>query len=434
LIISHLDYLAEVSLSIMAIQKERDPKAGFARDFLEVVRSLIPFWKKGSKTRIVTNAGGLNPHACARACSEILRKESLSLKIAVVSGDNVLDTVRLPVKNSSIFPRKSENELEFSHLETGESIQSVSDYLVTANAYLGADPLVKALNQGADLVITGRVADPSLTVAPCIAHFNWDSDDLDPIAGATIAGHLIECGTQVTGGFSTDWLKLPNHEDIGFPIAEVSSDGSCVITKPKGTGGAVTVQTVKEQLLYEIGDPGKYLSPDLTVSFLNLKVEKLGKDRVQVSGGSGSAATDSYKVSATYRDGFKAHGTLTIFGQNAVKKAKECGKSVLDRLKKAGYRYRNALIECLGTGASQQGMISTIPESAYLETVLRISVSDSNREAVERFTKEMMPLITAGPQGVTGYAAGRPKVQPIFSYWPCLIPKKMVTPMVEMVE
>ncbi len=426
-----LDYLAEVSLSILAIQRERDPSAGYARDFIDVIRSLVPLWKNGSKIRLITNAGGLNPKGCARACIETLYAAGCGhLKVYTVSGDDVLSHLKI----SSISPLSRGRERgggaagDFKNLETGKPLTTILDRLVTANAYLGAQPMVEALRAGADIVITGRVADPSLTVAPCVAHFGWSWDDFDRIAGATVAGHLIECGAQATGGFSTDWLRLPKPDEIGFPIAEISANGSCVITKPKGTGGAVNLRTVKEQLLYEIGDPGRYLSPDVTVSFLSLSVKEIGKNRVEIKGARGKSPTSSHKVSATYRDGFKAHGTLTIFGRDAVKKARRCGEVILQRIRRAGYKLERSLVECLGTGASVQGIAGKVDESDLLETVLRISVADSRREAVERFTKELAPLITSGPQGVTGYAVGRPRVQPVFGYWPCLIEKSAVKP------
>ncbi|MDB6094136.1 MAG: hypothetical protein JWM32_1698 [Verrucomicrobia bacterium] len=409
-----LDYLAEVSLSIMAIVRAKDPTAGFARDFIEVLRSLVPFYQNEGRTRIVTNAGGLDPLSCARACREILDAAKLTrLKIAIVSGDDVLAMLK---HEPSGFP----------NLETGETLAPLAARLVTANAYLGADGIAAAIRGGADIVITGRVADPSLTVGPCVAHFGWAATDYHAIAGATIAGHLIECGTQATGGFSTDWLDLPDNHAIGFPIVEISADGSCAVTKPPGTGGAVTISTVREQLLYEIGDPGNYLSPDATVSLLGLKLTDEGGNRVRVAGASGRAPTDSFKVSATFRDGYKAHGQLTIFGHDAVKKAQCAGDGILRRLRERGCNFRETLVECLGTGASVSGVASRGDDARLIETVLRVSVAADTKEPVERFTKEIAPLVTCGPQGVTGYATGRPKVLPIFGYWPTLIPKARV--------
>lgn len=416
------DYLAEVSLSIMAAVRAKDPGAGFARDFVETLRSLVPFYLGGGKTRIVTNAGGLDPLACARACREVLAAAGLQrLQVAVVTGDDVLATLQAAPG-------------DYTHLDTDASLTPVAGRLVTANAYLGAGPIAAALRAGADIVITGRTADPSLTVGPCLAHFGWAADDWDRIAGATVAGHLIECGTQVCGGFSTDWLDLPDHHDIGFPIVEISADGSCIVTKPAGTGGAVTVPTVKEQLLYEIGDPGNYLSPDVTVSFLTLGVESVGENRVRISGATGRTPTDSYKVSATYRDGYKAHGLLTIYGHNAVKKARAAGEGLLRRLQTRGSAYRETLVECLGTGDSVKGLGRRTKESDLIETVLRVSVAADRKEPVERFTREIAPLVTCGPQGVTGYATGRPKVLPVLAYWPCLISKARVTPQWQLLD
>src|SRR5688572_20810542 len=287
-----LDYLAELSLSIMAGQREKNPDAGYARDFIDVIRTLTPFYAGGATTRIVTNAGGLDAFACGNAVREELLRANLGrLRVAVVSGDDVLSAL-------------TQNPAQFSNLETDDPLSVVVDRLVTANAYLGAGAIAAALRANADIVITGRVADPSLTVGPSLAHFDWHATDYDRIAGATVAGHLIECGTQACGGFSTDWLDLPHVHNIGFPIVEMAADGSCVVTKTCGSGGAVTVQTVKEQLLYEIGDPGKYLSPDATVSFLTLRLEQIGPDRVLISGATGRAPPSTYKVSATYRDGF----------------------------------------------------------------------------------------------------------------------------------
>lgn len=419
-----LDYLAEVSLSILAIQRDRDPSAGFARDFLRVVERLVPAWKGGAKVRIVTNAGGLHPRACARACAEILRKNGLpGRKVGLVGGDDCLDLLRASTDPST-----------YRNLDTQEPLASVRDRLVTANAYLGAAPVAEALRLGADIVVTGRVADPSLAVAPCIVEFGWRRDDWDRIAAATVAGHLIECGAQVTGGISTDWLEVPHPATIGFPVVEISPDGGIVVTKPEGTGGRVDERTVKEQLLYEMGDPDAYVSPDAVVSLMGLSVERLGKDRVGVRGAKGRPATDSFKVSATFREGYKAHGLLTIFGRDAVRKARRSAQVIFDRLAAAGYEYEETLVECLGTGAVVAGVLPAAIEKDLLETVLRVSVRDPRKDAIERFALEIAPLVTSGAQGTTGYAAGRPAVQPVFGYWPCLIEKSLVQPTVDVLE
>lgn len=430
-----LDYLAEVSLSIMAVQRDRDPNAGYARDFVEVVRSLADYFKNGGRCRIVTNAGGLNPHGCAAACVAALAQVGCPpLNIAVVSGDDVLELLRATETEGRAECRVQSAKCSFENLDSSQPLAVVRDRLVTANAYVGATPIVEALRLGADIVITGRTADPSLTVAPCVHHFGWSLTDWDRLAGATVAGHLIECGVQVTGGISTDWLEVPDTAELSFPIVEVADDGTCIVTKPADTGGCLDERTVKEQLVYEIGNPDEYLSPDVTVSFRSLTVEDLGNDRVRVSGARGRPAPETLKVSATYRDGFRAAGTLTIFGRNAVTKARRAGEIVLQRVCNAGFELRDSFIECLGTGASVPAVPSRIDESQFLETVLRIAVEAEDRAAVECFARELMPLVTAGPQGTTGYAEGRPHPHPVFRYWPCLIDRDLVHPRVEMVS
>jgi hypothetical protein len=422
-----LDYLAEVSMSILAMQRERDPSAGFAQDFVEVVRSLAPYWTAGGQCRLIANAGGLNPRGCAEACKKALEEAGCRpLRIGVVTGDDVLEIVQQNPDRATTG--------DFRNLDTGVPIAEIRDRLVTANAYLGAQPIVEALAAGADIVITGRVADPALTVAPCVHHFNWKDADLNQLGGATVAGHLIECGTQITGGISTDWLEMPDVAHIGFPIVEVLEDGICIVTKPRGTGGAVTEMTVKEQLLYEIGDPAHYLSPDVAVSFLSLSVEDLGDDRVRVSGAKGKPRPESYKVSATYRDGFRSAGTLTIVGRDAVTKARQCGEIVLQRVRDAGFELRDSVIERLGSGDATSRVIQPADSEseAFGEVVLRVAIESDTREAAECFSRELMPCITAGPQGTTGYAEGRPRVHPVFRYWPCLIAREAVAPQVEM--
>jgi len=418
------DYLAEISMSILAQQRESDPQAGFARDFVDVVRSLAPYWSSGGRCRLITNAGGLNPRGCAEVCRQVLSDVGCRpLRIAVVIGDDVLQIVRTADGSSP----------EFRNLDTGAPISHIRDRLVSANAYLGAEPMVEALAAGADIVITGRTADPSLAVAACMHHFGWTSEDRNQLAGATVAGHLIECGTQVTGGISTDWLDVPDPVHLGFPIVEVFEDGSCIVTKPHGAGGRVTSLTVKEQLVYEIGEPDDYLSPDVAVSFLTLIVEDLGNDRVRVSGALGKPRPETYKVSATFQDGFRSSGMLTIIGRECLTKARRCGEIVLQRVREAGFELRDSMIECLGSGDGAAGIVplSSGETSGFGETVLRVAVETDSRESAQHFSRELMTLITAGPQGTTGYAEGRPRVHPVFRYWPCLISREKVKPQVE---
>jgi hypothetical protein len=422
-----MDYLAEVSMSILAMQRERDSSAGYARDFIDVIRSLVPYWSAGGKCKLISNAGGLNPRACAEACHEVLvAGDCAHIHVAAVIGDDVLEYLRGSEAGGQ--------ENRFANLDTGAPISEVRDRLVTANAYLGAEPILEALASGADIVITGRVADPSLTIGPCVYHFGWNQDDLDRLAGATIAGHLIECGTQVTGGISTDWLEIGDPAHIGFPVAEVAADGSCIVTKPRGTGGRVNSMTVKEQLLYEIGDPDNYVSPDIAVSFLSVSVEDLGSDRVRVSGASGKRRPAGYKVSATYRDGFRSAGTLTVIGRDAAIKARTIGDAAIQGVRDSGYTLRDSVVECLGTGAAVPLVGQATCPTGFGEVVLRVGVESESREAVECFTRELMPFITAGPQGTTGYAEGRPRVHSVFRYWPTLIDRGMINARVESIS
>lgn len=417
-----LDYLAEVTMSILARQKEKDAALGYAPDFVDVIQSLAPAWKAGSKLKVITNAGGLNPIECSRAVVRVLQKAGVShLKVFAVSGGDVIDMLR----SEPAAP-------EYQHLETTQPLTGILSSLTTANAYLGAEPLMNALAQNADIIVTGRVADPSMVVAPCRHAFDWTPDDYDKIAGATIAGHLIECGTQVTGGISTDWLSLTDPHRIGFPIVEVSSDGSTIVTKPPGTAGVVNLRTVKEQLLYEIGDPDRYISPDAIVSFLGLKLHNLGNDRVRLTGAAGRPPTEFYKVTGTYRAGYRATGTLTVIGHDAVAKARRAGEVIRQKLITAGLMPEHFLVECIGSGDTMPGVLPRRDD--LFEMVLRVSAMDNQREVIEKFTREIVPLVTAGPPGTTGYFDGRPVVREVYGYWPCLIKRSKVNALVTSVN
>lgn len=415
-----LDYLAEVSLSIMAIQRSRDPEAGYARDVMGVARSLAPYWKKGQRTKLVTNAGGLNPGACARAMAEALREEGCEgMRIGVVTGDDVFAHVQ------------SSSGGAFKNWENGEPLDTVRDRLMTANAYTGAKGAVEALGEGADIVLTGRMADPCMGLAPAMHHYGWSWEDYDKLAAGILVGHLIECGSQCCGGISTEWLSLPDLVHMGFPICEVEPDGAFTVTMPEGAGGSVNRRTVTEQILYEIGDPGNYLCPDVAVNLLEVGVEETGTNRVRVTGAKGAPPPDTLKVNATYRDGYRATGQITIFGRNAVAKARKSGEIILERLREAGYTYARTNIEALGAGACAPGVT---PEPELLESVMRISVADNDKAAIERFTKEIAVLACGGAQGTTGYAGGRPSVSPVFGFWPCLIDRSQVETQVEIVD
>lgn len=416
-----LEHLAELTMSILARLREKDPQAGYATDFVEIVRDLTPALHAQSQLKIVTNSGGMNPPACAKAVAGVLTEKGLGgLPIGVVTGDDLL---------SRLAELQAEG-CEFVNLETGQPLADAGLAVVSANAYLGAQPIQQALAGDARLVITGRVADASLTLGPTMHEFGWRWDDWNKLAAASVAGHLIECGAQVTGGYSVDWQKY-RLADVGYPIAELGESGDCVITKPAGSGGAVNRTTVVEQLIYEIGDPSHYLTPDVDCDFTTVNVREIGPDRVAVSGASGNPATDSYKVSLAYRDGFMASGQLLVYGVDCREKAQACGEMILERVRAAGFELARTNIELMGVGAGVPGAWFWRKYQPPGELVLRVTVHDPRREAVERFTREIAPLITSGPAGLAGYATGRPQVRPVYSYWPTLVPKSLVQPKVE---
>lgn len=417
-----LEYLAELTMSILALQKQRDPQTGFAGDFLEVLESLVPSLQTQANLKIITNAGGMNPHACAARARQILDKAGLQPRaVAVVAGDDLLP------KLDDLLGRG----VALKNLDTGAPLESVRSRVVSANAYLGAQPIVLALRQGASVVVTGRVADASLTVAPAVHELGWDWADWHRLAGATVAGHLIECGAQVTGGLWVNWQEMPDLANVGYPVAEVAEDGSFTIDKPPGSGGAVNRETVSEQLLYEVGDPAAYLTPDVVADFTSVRLTETERDVVRVDGTRGRPATDTYKVSIAYRDGWTASGTLVIAGPEAAFKARAAGAALLERLRRAGATPEHSNVECLGAGDLVPGVARKQPDAP--EVVLRVSVRDGRKHVVERFTKEFAPLVTSGPPGVSGYTGGRPPVREVFGYWPALVPKSEVTPEVTLV-
>lgn len=418
-----LEYLAELTMSILALQKAKDPNAGYATDFLDVLQRLAPMLHEQPELKIVTNAGGMNPRACAAKAREILSTAKVPHRIAIVSGDDLLPNL----------PSLLAAGHRLTNLDTGEPFESVKDRVVSANAYLGAAPIAEALAAGAGIVVTGRVADASLTVGPLAHAFGWrfDAEHLDRLAAATVAGHLIECGAQATGGLWINANPSTRLEDVGYPIVEVEADGRFTLTKPENSGGAVNVETVAEQLLYEVADPAKYYTPDVTANFTSVHLEQAGPDVVAVRGGTANGVTDTYKVSAAYRDCYMAAGTLVIAGPNAAAKARWSGQVLLDRLRSSGITFEKSNIEALGAGDVVPGVLRSIDPP---EVVLRVAVKDSRRAAVERFTKEFAPLVTSGFAGTTGYTTGRPPVREVFAYWPALIAKSAVQPRVEVLS
>lgn len=416
-----LEYLAELTLAILAHLRSKDPRAGFVGDFPELLEKLGPILKEQPKLRIVTNAGGLNPESCARRCAAILSRIGLEkTPIAVISGDDVLDRI-------AGWRRRG---IDLSHFETGEPLgDSIAERLASANVYLGAPPIVEGLNQGARIAIAGRVADASLALAPAWQAFGWRATDYDLLAGASVAGHLIECGAQATGGLRHDWNAVEDLAGIGYPIAEIRRDGSTILTKPAGSGGLVSVSNVAEQLVYEIDDPRAYRTPDVNVDLAAVELSPAGRDRVLVAGAKGDAPGSKLKVSAVYRDGWTAAGMLAVVGRDAEAKARAAGRIVLERVRRAGFELRDSLVECLGAGDVVPGVLPKTGET--FEVVLRVAARDPRREAIERFCREFAPLVTSGPSGIAGYATGRPSPKPAFGYWPTLVDRSLVQPLVQ---
>jgi hypothetical protein len=335
------------------------------------------------------------------------------------------------VTGDDVLPRIFELQdvgCRFENLDTGEPLTELASPIVCANAYLGAQPIAEALTAGAEIVVTGRVADASLTVGPAAHHFAWAWDDWNTLAGASVAGHLIECGAQVSGGLSDQWQNL-QLADVGYPIAELERDGSCVITKSDGSGGVVNRRTVAEQLVYEIGDPAHYLTPDVDVDFTTVDLALAGENRVAVHGAMGRPPPDQYKVSLAYHDGYTASGELLIYGRDCVPKAQACAEIIRKRLARAGFEPKGWHVECLGANEAVPGVQA--PPVGASEVMLRLWARDSRREALERFVKEFAPLVTSGPPGIAGYATGRPQVRLAFGYWPTLVPREFVVPQVE---
>jgi hypothetical protein len=414
-----MDFLAEVTMSILQKQKKRNPDLGYAKDLLSITEQILPICVE-KNIKIITNGGGVNPKACCEAIRRIARKKGIkSFRIGIVFGDDILDRIG----------KLRSGGISFNNLDTGESFEEVGRKLSSANVYFGAAPIVDALRQGADIVITGRTTDTGLTLAPMMYEFGWKENDWNKLASGTIAGHILECGGQASGGnFSADWRSVPDLAHLGFPIAEAYQDGEIVITKHGRTGGVVTVQTVKEQLVYEIGDPTRYVTPDVIADFTTINLEQEASDRVRMSGVKGKAFTDTYKVSMAYQDGYTAVGTLTFSWPDALEKARRADEILRSRLADGGLNFEAIRSEFLGLN-SCHGPIAEMP-NVINEVVLRIGVRSQSHADVERFGKEIAPLILTGPPGVTGFAGGRPKPSEVVSYWPALIPKSAVSPAV----
>ncbi len=417
-----MDYLAEVTMSIMQKQRSRDPSLGYARDFPPLMERILPA-VVGRGVRVTSNAGGVNPRGCAEGVLEAARRLGLGGKVRVglVSGDDILPRLDQLIANGH----------ELRDMDTGRPLSDVRAKVVSANAYLGMAPVVEALDRGANVVVTGRVTDTGLTLGPLVHEFGWPRESWDLVAAGTVAGHIIECGAQCSGGnLLKGWKRVRGLENPGFPIVEAAADGSFVVTKHPGTGGVVSVASVTEQLVYEMGDPRNYITPDGTADFTTIRLKQRGRDRVHVSGIRGGPRTPMLKVSIAYAYGWKAVGTLVYAWPEAWEKAKHADRILRARLAALGLQFEQILTEFVGADATH-GRLAGPPDPEAPEVQLRVGVRAREKAPVERFTREIAPLVLTGPPSVTGFAGGRPAVEEIVAYWPALIDRREIEPQVK---
>jgi len=410
------DYLAEITMSIMARAKAKDPNAGYATDFISSVLkpNLREIARQGVK--IISNAGGVNPHACGAAARALVKELGLGLKVAVITGDDLMDRKDAIAASA---PREMFTGADFPD----------PDKVASINAYLGAFPIAKALDEGADIVITGRSVDSAVMLGACIFEFAWGAEDWDKLASGSLAGHILECGPQATGGNFTDWEEAGDIANIGYPIGEISEDGGFTVTKPEGTGGAVNVGTVSEQLVYEIGDPQAYLLPDVVCDFSEVEVTQEGENRVRVSPAKGAPAPNTYKTSLTYQDGYRAGLLLGFTGIEAARKARKFAEAAFERTRKIFRQYNagdftETSIEILGA-ESQYGAFSKADGAR--EVVLKIAAKHPDAMGAGLLLKEIAGLGLATPPGLTGFSFGRPKPSPVVRLFSYLTPKEEIS-------
>ena len=407
------DYLAELTMSLLQRARSKNPQAGYAGDFIDAVSPHLAQIAQ-RKIKLLSNAGGMNPQACADALQKAAAAANVKLRIAVVLGDDLM-----AMKDELIAAATTE-------MSSGAPFPAK---VASMNAYLGALPIVEALRMGADVVITGRCVDSAVTLAALIHHFNWPETDYDLLAAGSLVGHILECSTQATGGLHTDWWHVAQGWDnMGFPVAQCDADGSFVLCKPPGTGGWITPASVTEQMLYEVGDPGRYVLPDVVCDLTGVTMTQAGDNQVRIRGARGSAPTGTYKVSATAANGFRLSSTLTVVGDQAVQRADQMGKAIFSRTRKmimaAGHGdYTDTLAEVLGSEGPSYG--ANARALASREVVLRIAAQHPVAAALDVLARELAPFGVSGPAGTTGFS-GRPRPQPVFSLFSFLWPKQKV--------
>ncbi len=405
-----LDYLAEITMAILVRARAKSPEMGYARDFVTVVMSNLITDIAAKGTKVITNAGGINPLGCRDALQKVAQAAGVDVRIAVVLGDDMLDRTE---------------ELRAQGVREMDTGRPLPDKPTSVNAYLGARPIAEALDKGAQIVITGRCVDSALALGPLLHEFGWRDDAYDLLAAGSLAGHLLECGAQATGGIFTDWERIEGFENMGFPIAEATADGKFVLTKPEGTGGLVSPATVGEQMLYEIGDPRAYLLPDVSCDFSGVTMTQMGRDRVVVEGAKGRPPTDSYKVCATYIDGWRATSVLMVGGGRAVRKARKMADAILS--KTSAMFGERGLADDSETSVEVLGAEDTYgPNASGLEpreVMLKMAVRHPEKEALDLFSREIAPAGTGMVPGLTGFFAGRPSVIPVVRVFSCLVDK-----------
>jgi hypothetical protein len=417
------DHLAELTMSILGKQRDRDPRRGYTRDVLDLMRAALPAAReKGIK--IITNAGGANPRACGEAIAAIARELDLSVRIAVVLGDDIVDRIDDLMAEG----------VPFANMETGQPLADVRDRLTHANVYTGSEGIVEALAAGADVVVCGRVTDVALYIGPLLHEFDWAPDDWHKVGIAAAAAHAAECGGQATGGLlDGGWQQVAGMEEMGYPIAEVSEDGTVVITKPVGTGGQVSVASVSEQMVYEIHDPETYLTADVTGDFGQITLTEVGPDRVELAGVTGREAPDMLKVNIGYRAGFVGEVQFSYTWPDAYAKAQRGLQFLKERLKRADFQYDDDRVEYVGVNSMFGDLVAEPDDPELGEIVVRYAARCQSADEAAKIFTQSVPLYNNGPAGVAGIGT-RPPLKELYALWPCLIPRELITQQVEMME